>query len=307
MIQIEQKNVKDKPFFYLTEQVKLKNKYKKIQLYIGKNIPNNLSVYFAKLKEKERELIAEYLNNFDLPKKITTIEFEKLESARLDFKYRFAQLSDFQKEVFWRDFAIKFIFESNAIEGSHLSQKEVEAIIRNKYVSKKLNRKEVVEVENSIKVFELIRSRKFKPNERAIIALHKHLVQGLDIAYGFKKEEIFVNNKPTVAPGKVRESLANLLDWYRKKKKSNSHPLTVAAEFHARFEHIHPFTDGNGRIGRLLFNWMLINSGYGPILFRNKNRRAYFSALDQADDNRPTKLFRHVIDVYRHTITVLTK
>jgi len=299
MIKIEKKSIKDKPFYYLSERVNIGGNFKKIQVYLGKNVPNDLGSFYDSLREKEVELIVDNLEkNYNLDRAITINEYKKVENTRLWFKYYFFGLSEAKKEIFWRDFAIKFIFESNAIEGSKLSQKEVEAIVRKQYLKKNTERKEVVEVENSIKAFNIIRSGEFKLNQRTIIALHKTLVAGLGIAEGYKKKEVVVNNKMTVAPGEIRKSMAGLLQWWTEQKKNNSHPLLVVAEFHQRFEQIHPFADGNGRTGRLLFNWMLLKSGYGVILFKNKNRKAYFYALDQADSGRMSKLFHHCVDVY---------
>jgi len=303
MIKIEKKIIKNKPFFYLTEQTNIGGSFKKIQVYIGKNIPNDLGSFYNLLREKEIRLINDNIKkNYSLNKIISIKEFNDVESSRLWFKYYLFGSSEYKQELFWRDFAIKFIFESNAIEGSRLSQKEVAAIVKKKYLKKNTNRKEIIEVENSIKTFALVRSTEFKLNQRSIIALHKELVHGLGIGDGYKKENIIVNNKQTVAPSKVRSSMAELLKWLSKQKKKNIHPLIVAAEFHQKFENIHPFADGNGRTGRLLFNWMLIKSGYGVILFKNKNRKAYFAALDQADNGRPQKLYRHCFKVYKKTV-----
>jgi len=306
MIKIEKKIIKNKPFFYLTEQVGLNGFFKKIQVYVGKNIPNDLGVFCKALFEKELALINENIGNvYFLDKTITIAEYKKIETARLKFKYYFFGLSEFKKEIFWRDFAIRFIFESNAIEGSKLSQKEVEAIVKKQYLKKSADRNEIIEAENSIKVFNLVRSGKFKLNQRTIIGLHKILIAGLGIKEGYKKEDIIVNNKPTVAPGEVRKNMADLLKWRDKQKRNKAHPFIIASVFHQRLERIHPFSDGNGRTGRLLYNWMLLKSGYGVILFKNKNRQAYFSALDQADEGRPRKLYRHCIKVYRETMLAL--
>jgi Fic family protein len=306
MIKIEKKIIKNKPFFYLTEQVNLGGYFKKIQVYIGKNIPNNLDVFRKALREKESELIAGSIENiYSLDKTITVAEYKKIEAARLKFKYYLFGLSEFKEEIFWRDFAIRFIFESNAIEGSKLSQKEVEAIVKKKYFKKSADKSEIKEAENSIKAFNLVRSGKFVLNQRSIIGLHKILIAGLGVKEGYKKEEVVVNNKPTTAPGEVRKNMADLLKWWNKQKRDKTHPFIAASVFHQRFERIHPFSDGNGRTGRLLYNWMLLKSGYGVILFKNKNRQAYFSALDQADEGRPRKLYRHCIEVYRKTIDSL--
>lgn len=303
MIKIEKKIIKYKPFFYLTNQVNIGGRFKKIQVYIGKNIPNDLGVFYRVLCEKEIKLVNDNLGKiYSLDKAVTLEEFKKIEIFRQRFKYYFSGLSEYKQEIFWRDFAIKFIFESNAIEGSRLSQSEVADIVKNKYSKKNTDRKEIIEVKNSLKAFSLIKSPEFKLNQRSIIALHRELVRDLGVKDGYKKENIIVNNKATVSPAKVRSSMAKLLQWFNSQKKKNIHPLIIASEFHARFEYIHPFADGNGRTGRLLFNWMLLKSGYGVILFKNKNRKAYFSALDQADNGRLRKLYRHCFEVYEKTI-----
>ncbi|MCK5320360.1 Fic family protein [Candidatus Parcubacteria bacterium] len=303
MIKIEKKIVKNKPFFYLTEQINIGSCFKKIQAYIGKNIPNDLSEYYKKLQNKEIGLVNDNIENiYILDSQIPVEEYKKVEILRVKWKYFFINLSDYKKERFWRDFAIQFIFESNAIEGSKLSQKEVEKIIKKQYIKKTTEKKEIIEVNNAIKAFELIRGDNFKLNQRSIIELHKLVTCGLGIETGYKKANIIVNNKKTVLPKDVRKSMSELLIWQKAKQKKKLHPFIRAAIFHNRFEYIHPFIDGNGRVGRLLFVWMLLKSGYGLILFKNKNRISYFSALDQADNGRPRKLFRHSIRAYKKTI-----
>ena len=302
MIKIEKKIVKNKPFFYLTEQINIGPCFKKIQAYIGKNIPNDLSGYYKKLQNKEIGLVNDNIENiYILDSRIPVEEYKKVEILRVKWKYFFINLSDYKKELFWRDFAIQFIFESNAIEGSKLSQKEVEKIIKKQYIKKTTEKKEIIEVNNAIKAFELIRGDNFKLNQRSIIELHKLVTCGLGVETGYKKANIIVNNKETVLPKDVRKSMSELLIWQKTRQKKKLHPFIRAVIFHNRFEYIHPFTDGNGRVGRLLFVWMLLKSGYGVILFKNKNRISYFSALDQADNNRPRKLFRHCICAYKKT------
>ena len=303
MIRIERKIIKNKPFFYLTEQINIGLYFKKIQVYIGKNIPNNLNAYYKKLQDKEIELVNNNIEEiYALDVQISLEEYKKVETLRIKWKYFFINLSNYRKELFWRDFAIQFIFESNAIEGSKLSQKEVEKIIKKQYIKKTAEKKEIIEVNNAIKAFELIRGNNFKLNQRSIVELHKIVTAGLDIEAGYKKVNIVVNNKKTISPDEVRESMSELILWRKTQQKKKLHPFILATIFHNRFERIHPFSDGNGRVGRLLFVWMLLKSGYGAILFKNKNRRSYFSALDQADNNRPRKLFRHCIRVYKKTI-----
>lgn len=114
MIKIEKKTIGNKPFFYLTEQINIGGGYKKIQVYIGKNIPNNLSKIFK------------------LDKTLDINQYKKIEEIRIQLKYLMKKLTTYQNETLWRKFATKFIFESNAIEDSKLSEKEVDAIVRKK-------------------------------------------------------------------------------------------------------------------------------------------------------------------------------
>ena len=214
MITIERKIVRNKPFFYLTEQINIGPSFKKIQAYIGKNIPNDLSEYYTKLQNKEIKAVNDNIEKiYVLDTQISLEEYKKVETLRVKWKYFFANLSDYQKERFWRDFAIQFIFESNAIEGSKLSQKEVEKIIRKQYIKKTIEKKEIIEVNNAIKAFELIRSDNFKLNQRSIIELHRLVTIGLNIEAGYKKVNIIVNNKETIPANKVRKNMSELFSW----------------------------------------------------------------------------------------------
>ncbi|MFH0892329.1 MAG: Fic family protein [Candidatus Falkowbacteria bacterium] len=308
MPKIYKKFIQNKPYFYLSEHVRINGKNKKIQVYLGKNIPKDLAPSFAGLARKEKGLSRKHIGDMFILDKIFDKEnISRIEDLRIEMKYRMLGLSEAKKERLWTRYAVQFIFESNAIEGSRLSRDEIDSIIRNKYVKKTIARREIREVKNSIAVFNSVREGRIKLNQRQIIYLHQALVKGSDVKTGYKKVDIVVNNKPTVPAGRVRPEMGNLLGWWKTGKKSGRHPLEMAADFHQRFENIHPFEDGNGRIGRLLFDLILFRYGYPPILFLYRNRQAYFNALSQADEGRRDKLYRHVIKVYLASINWLLR
>lgn len=308
MPSIEQKTVSGKKFFYLVEQVRTPAGYKKNQVYLGKSIPKNLAEFYQQLANKEVELLHTYVDSLFTGEKLDLVELKKLEEARIKWKYHRLMISKLEEEGLWRRFAIQFIFESNAIEGSRLSEQEVSAIVRKQYVKKNLDRKEIQEVINSIEAFDYLRNANFRLNQRTVINLHALLIQGLEINRGYKKAEIIINNKHTTPSGKVRSDMAALLEWFNDARKTKRHPLLLFADFHQRFELIHPFEDGNGRVGRLLLNWMLIKASYPPILFKKQNRQSYFHALDDADKGRKLKWHRYVATVYKNTVkNLLTK
>ena len=92
-------------------------------------------------------------------------------------------------------------------------------------------------------------------------------------------------NEIGAAPEDVKEEmdelLAELTDDIPQAK-----TLTAAAYFHAKFENIHPFADGNGRAGRLLMNYFLLLSGHPPIIIHEEDRKAYYDALEAWDERQ---------------------
>ncbi|MEA2097707.1 MAG: hypothetical protein U9P70_01355, partial [Patescibacteria group bacterium] len=98
---------------------------------------NDLNAYYKKLQNKEIELVNNNIEKiYIIDAQIPLEEYKKVEMSRIKWKYFFINLSDYKKELFWRDFAIQFIFEFNAMEDSKLSQKEVEKIIKKQYIKK---------------------------------------------------------------------------------------------------------------------------------------------------------------------------
>lgn len=95
-----------------------------------------------------------------------------------------------------------------------------------------------------------------------------------------KTGEIFYFAKPEETPAKMND----LLVWYRQEiSNSNINPIILAAEFHYKFILIHPFDDGNGRVARVLMNFILMKFGFPPVIIKTEDKENYFSALRQAD------------------------
>ncbi|MDR0651691.1 MAG: Fic family protein [Synergistaceae bacterium] len=93
-------------------------------------------------------------------------------------------------------------------------------------------------------------------------------------------------------PEDVENDLTELLDELEDYEGKDQ--LKVAAYFHARFEYIHPFADGNGRVGRTLLNYWLMVHDHPPVIIHDEDKRAYYDALaryDEAEDLEPMRLF----------------
>ena len=89
--------------------------------------------------------------------------------------------------------------------------------------------------------------------------------------------------KTFTAPERTGEAMRALLAWYSEQRERKTHPVAVAAEFHARFAEIHPFYDGNGRMARLLTNLILRRNGYPEAIVPVEDREKYFRLLENAD------------------------
>ncbi|WP_420792936.1 Fic family protein [Lentisphaera marina] len=146
---------------------------------------------------------------------------------------------------------VRTIQGSLAIEGNALSCEQVTAILEGKRVLAPL--KEIQEVKNAIDVYESM-SKWSCNNESDLLKAHKILMQGLIESYGkYRSKGVGVMGKEDiihVAPPaeQVSPLIKSLFSWL---KTSQDHPLIKASVFHYEFEFIHPFDDGNGRIGRL--------------------------------------------------------
>jgi Fic family protein len=110
----------------------------------------------------------------------------------------------------------------------------------------------------------------------------------------------------TTPPEKVEQEINNLIEWYNLSK-NKEHPMKLASEFHARFEKIHPFEDGNGRVGRLLVNAILLDKDYPPVIIRKTMRQSYFSALEAYDNGYKDKLCRFFIEKFQRTFNEFFK
>ena len=184
---------------------------------------------------------------------------------------------------------IKTIHSSLAIEGNTLSEGEVQAVLEGKKVIAPL--KEIQEVKNAIKTYELY--PKLNPfSIQDLLLAHGTMMSGLfDEAGMFRKGGVGVFNgdKPIhIAPpaDRVRDLMSDLFGWL---ENADDHLLIRSCVFHYEFEFIHPFADGNGRIGRLWQSLILgrLNPIFEHLPVENmvySNQQDYYHAINRSSD-----------------------
>lgn len=185
------------------------------------------------------------------------------------------------------------VYNSNAIENSTLTLQETEKILLELEVQRDVSLREVFEAKNLARVVEYIRSvaQTTELDRDRILFLHHMLLAGINdsIAGRFREAGEYVRVSSHVAPGPehVERMIDNALAGF-----SNHLPgyfLEKIARFHLEFEFIHPFNDGNGRIGRVLANYQLVKFGLPPIIIRNKEKQQYYAAFREYEDARKDK------------------
>ena len=185
------------------------------------------------------------------------------------------------------------IYNSNAIENSTLTISETEKILLDMEVSRNVSVREVFEAKNLARVFGYIRDKMSTKNtdKEFILLLHEMLILNIDesIAGRFRKKDEYVRVETYIAPAPehINVMMDSLLLEY-----SSCHTeyfLEKIAKFHLEFERVHPFCDGNGRIGRVLVNYQLMQLGFPPIIVRDKEKAIYYKSFGEYRDSNKKK------------------
>jgi len=182
-------------------------------------------------------------------------------------------------------FLLSLTFNSNKIEGSTLSEDETADIMfNNKSILNKsiIEQLEVRNHQAALKYLFDYLKRKKKINENLILKLHSMLMNGIREDAGFYRRHavrIVGSNVPTANYIKIPNLIKGTLKDTQKKRADK---IKHVSDIHARFEQIHPFSDGNGRIGRLVLTAMLLNFNIAPAVIRQENKNLYYISLRRA-------------------------
>lgn len=191
------------------------------------------------------------------------------------------------------------VYNSNAIENSTLTLPDTEKILLDLEVSKNYSLREVFEAKNLARVYEYIKTKKdtIVLNKDTVTFIHGLLIGGIDdaIAGRFRKdyEHVRVGKHVAPAPEHIVRMIEVLLNEYKTNHDQNI--FTKIAHFHLQFETIHPFCDGNGRIGRVLINLQLQEFGYPNIIIRDKEKQLYYKTFGAFREKQSTKEMERII------------
>lgn len=263
---VRKKKIKGYDYFYLVRSVRTGNKVKKIEKYLGKKKPTKEQL------EKFNVSVSEYLLEGDI---------KKIEKIKQNFNKEYKQLSKIAKEKFINGFSIKFTYNTNRIEGSTLTLRETRLILVDKIMPKGKTTREVKEAENHAEAFNYMLQERGDLNMEFILKIHSILLKGIDENAGkIRKENVGIYGTFFKPPHykELNYELKAFFEWYKQAK--ILHPFELACLVHLKFVTIHPFTDGNGRISRLLMNFILKKYGYPMLDIPYEDREDYYEELE---------------------------
>jgi len=191
------------------------------------------------------------------------------------------------------------VYNSNAIENSTLTLEETEKILLQIDLDRFITEREIFETKNLARVVSYI-DKKAKEQELTldvILTLHQMLISNIqdDVAGRFRKGNEFVRVGSHIAPApkEVVERLEKMLAQYN--ASSHENIIKSIARLHLTFEYIHPFVDGNGRIGRVINNYLLIREGFVPINIKFVDRKKYYDAFKEFDSRETTTVMDEMV------------
>ena len=214
-----------------------------------------------------------------------------------------------QEEKIWQKFRLDWNYHSNHLEGNSLTFGETKNLILHNITAQGKPLKDHIEITGHNEVLNWILDliKEDRPlTENFIRELHKLLLKE-----PYEVEAVTPDGKPTrkkieigkykttanqvktttgeifrfAEPEETAAKMFDLLNWYQEKRtEADVNPILLSAEFHYKFIIIHPFDDGNGRMARILMNFILMSFAYPPTIIKTEDKGNYFFALRQADN-----------------------
>ncbi|MFH1589905.1 MAG: Fic family protein [archaeon] len=242
--------------------------------------------YYTIKKFLEKNKYEEELKNQKLKKQelLTTNQLIKIESTKKHYCNKFLKLHKQTQKDILEVFLIRFAVNTTAIEGNTINLKEAIKLFKEDQIPKNHTTREVYDLTNTKKVFYELLKNKQEINKQLMINIHDKLLDNIDERKGFRNHDIHIFGQPfKPTPTQfIRRDIDLLLDWYQKNKKK-LHPLELATLFHHKFENIHPFSDGNGRTGRMMMNLIMMQNNHPPIIIERRDRKEYLEVMSKAD------------------------
>lgn len=290
VVYLEHRRIGNKEYFFLVKNIREgKNKWRKERKYFGAKKPTNKDI--AEFSSKQSIVLTKYLSNEQMT---------FLENLKLKYKSYLGKLTEHDFRQFEDATITSFTYNTNAIEGSTLSLNEIGIILNEKITPEGKDLREIYGATNMREAFNHIKKMK-EISENSIKKLHfivmKNILNEELGEYRTVPVRVIGSNLQPPLPIDVGKEMKKLIEWYDENK--NVHPFELACILHIKFEKIHPFRDGSGRVGRLIMNFILLKNKYPLLDIKVEKKLDYYKTLETAQmQNKYKEFLNHSLSIY---------
>lgn len=275
---VRKKTVKGQTYYYLEHSLRENGKVQKKEIYLGKRIPKNIE-----------EIKMKFLDDIHREKWYTAVD-----RIRKNFSKEQKTIPKSVKEKELQNFVTRFTYDTQRIEGSTLTRRETADLLERGITPTSKPLRDVKEAEAHRDLFyEILKSNK-DLTLQMILDWHWKLFHQTkpDIAGEIRKYQVAIGGSKFIPPSPVEVflMLAEFFQWYNRSK-NKLHPVELAATAHLKFVTIHPFGDGNGRVSRLIMNFILHRKDYPMMNIPYEGRNSYYNALERSQVKKEDVIF----------------
>ena len=182
-------------------------------------------------------------------------------------------------------FKITHTYSTQKIEGSTMTLGQTHKLLESGLSPKDTSLEDIIEAQQLAELFDEILVTSRDISQKLMLNWHNKLFEKTDTnnAGSFRRQDVqpYLGKTEYVSWSDISDEISNLIKWYNKEKKTMN-PVELSARFHKRFELIHPFIDGNGRIGRLLLIFILHKNHYPMSNIETKEKQTYINKLESS-------------------------
>jgi Fic family protein len=282
-VNIKKKKVGTGTYYYLQHSIRKGPKVETKEIYLGSKIPKNIEEIKGKL------LKSIYENGW----------YPLLDQIKERYSKEIKLMPKSSREKEMEIFVTRFTYDTQRIEGSRLTMKETANLLEKGITPKDRPLEDVKEAEAHKTLFydEVLGYKKKAVSLNVILEWHMKLFHETkpDIAGKIRKHQTGISGSKFIPPlpVEVYPLLREFFSWYSRNKDNDKlyHPVELAALIHLKFVTIHPFGDGNGRISRLMMNFVLNKKGYPMLDIPYSGRSSYYTALERAQVKKADSVF----------------
>ena len=299
MVAIRKKTVGNHTYYYLEHSYREGGRVHKKEKIIGKNLPYDIE----RLKP---EFLAESMAEIYQEK-----WFDKFDEIKAEFLKQEKNTPQSAREKETETFAIRFTYDTNRIEGSTLTLRDTANLLERGITPSARPLSDVKETEAHKNTFYEMLNYKKDLSFNAVLYFHKKLFVGTkpDIAGIIRSHQVAIAGSRFMPPfpAEIYPLLMEFFSWYDKNNKS-IHPVQLAALVHLKLLTIHPFADGNGRMSRLMMNFVLYKYGYPMLNIPYEKRTGCYNSLEisqtKQDDHKFLQWFfkRYIAEHKRYLV-----